>query len=122
FEVIKGLAKTAGGNHGPLDAGIYIVRSERSGKQYIEKHIRGRDVQNGHVAREIRLSRQMQHPNVNHLVAYDISHQTSKASIILGSYEKGGLDTFIYRYREKGDFIPKAFVWKTPLYLAPALC
>ncbi|ORY19209.1 kinase-like domain-containing protein [Clohesyomyces aquaticus] len=118
FHRIKRIS-SPGGDNGALNAGIYLVRSVSSGNLYVEKRIRGRDINSGHAARETRaLKACLSCPNIVDIIGVD----SYIGSIYMSYCDQGALDGVIEQYRSRRKDIPEDFLWRVFLDISLALC
>ncbi|KAI4102157.1 MAG: hypothetical protein L6R37_004522 [Teloschistes peruensis] len=114
------------GQDGCYNAGVYVVRSKRSGQKYIEKKYHWQDVDNDTAKFEMDLLRDLKHPNIVEYVGGFIIHvphtpSISRASMYLEFCDKGNLWEFVNDRVKKQRPIGEPWIWDMLIQLVGAL-
>jgi hypothetical protein len=122
FETIKPLTAAA---RGGCNVGVLLVRSKRSGKTYIEKRMKPRDIDKGRAERELRALIQCKgFPNIVRIREYDLNHsRDGYGSLFMQYCELGSLDGMIKQYGTRDKYLSdEGFLWKVFWDVAIAFC
>ncbi|KAF2878213.1 kinase-like domain-containing protein, partial [Massariosphaeria phaeospora] len=87
----------------------------------IKKKFSRKDVMSGMALREISALDQLDHANINKLVAYDIDMANQVGAAFLELCDLGNLADLIKRHRKAKRPIPEGFVWHVFIALVDAL-
>ncbi|KAI4249451.1 MAG: hypothetical protein LQ352_005641 [Teloschistes flavicans] len=114
------------GKDGCYNAGVYVVRSKRSGQQYIEKKYQWQDVDNDTAKFEMDLLKDLKHPNIVEYVGGFIIHvpqssTLSRASMYLEFCDKGNLWDFVERRVIRMRPLGEPWIWDMLIQLVGAL-
>ncbi|KAL9578067.1 MAG: hypothetical protein Q9212_005961 [Teloschistes hypoglaucus] len=114
------------GQDGCYNAGVYVVRSIRSGQKYIEKKFAWRDVDNDTAKFEMDLMRDLKHPNIVEYVGGFIIHvphtpSLSRASMYLEFCDKANLWDFVNSRVKKQRPVGEPWMWDMLIQLVGAL-
>ncbi|KAF2492242.1 kinase-like protein [Lophium mytilinum] len=121
YRVLKALS-IEGGDNGACNAGIYLVQSNQSGRIYVEKRLKQRDVHDGHAGREVHALKQFRgQKNLCQIIHWELQ-PACIPRIYLEHYELGALDTLIERYKRRSMLLPQGFLYHTLGELSKALC
>jgi serine/threonine protein kinase len=122
FETIKPLTAAA---RGGCNVGVLLVRSKRSGKTYIEKRMKPRDIDKGRAERELRALIQCKgFPSIVRIREYDLNHsRDGYGSLFMQYCELGSLDGMIKQYGTRDKYLSdEGFLWKVFWDVAIAFC
>ncbi|KAL8736395.1 MAG: hypothetical protein Q9181_002428 [Wetmoreana brouardii] len=109
------------GREGYYNAGVYVVRSKRSGKTYVEKRYAPQDVLNSTAEFEMLLLRELRHPNIVEYVTGFIDLRTHRASIYLEHCDKGNLWDFMAQREKFRRPLGEPWVWNIFMQLVSAV-
>ncbi|KAL8686753.1 MAG: hypothetical protein Q9218_006887 [Villophora microphyllina] len=115
------------GGDGCFNAGVYVVKSRRSGKTYIEKKYQWRDVRNDTAKFEMDLLRELKHPNIVEYIAGFIIQvrepfeRRSRASMYLEYCDQGNLYDFVERRVKTNRPLGEPWIWDMFIQLVGAL-
>ncbi|KAK3078504.1 hypothetical protein LTS18_007341 [Coniosporium uncinatum] len=115
------------GERGAMNAGVWLVRSARTGEVCVQKVCRAVDFERSQfpVPQEMAVMRYLSdkggHENVNRLVSLAYDEGRRLGCLVLERCELGTLEGLVLRSREHRITIPEAFLWHIFLSIAEAL-
>ncbi|CAO2654577.1 Nn.00g113100.m01.CDS01 [Neocucurbitaria sp. VM-36] len=122
FTTIKLLASAQNGGN---NRGVFLVKSKRSHKKYIEKRVGRSAIDSGHARREVEAMRRgRNHPTIIQLKISDLDYsRLGYGSIIMQHCELGSLDMLIARFSRRDELLDdEGFLWKVFWDISLALC
>ncbi|KAF2703315.1 kinase-like protein [Pleomassaria siparia CBS 279.74] len=118
FEVVKDLGESGGG----CNDSILVVRSRRSGREYVEKQMSGSLVSRGFAKSEIDFLKQLQgEANTIKMENFLLEEDSRIASIIMEQCDWGSCRDLIKRHHVAEKNISERWLWKAFLQMAEAI-
>ncbi|KAL8966286.1 MAG: hypothetical protein Q9183_003437, partial [Haloplaca sp. 2 TL-2023] len=113
------------GADGCFNAGVYIVRSRRSGTRYVEKKYKTSDILNQNTAREeMNLLRNLRHPNIVKYITGFIEWSdpyNPTASVYTEYCDRGNLWDFMEERYQRRRMIGEEWLWDLYMQLVNAV-
>ncbi|KAL8872368.1 MAG: hypothetical protein Q9174_001996, partial [Haloplaca sp. 1 TL-2023] len=113
------------GDQSSYNAGVYIVRSRRSGTKYVEKKYKAEDILNQNTAREeMNLMRNLRHPNIVKYITGFIEFSdpyNPTASMYMEFCDRGNLWDFLEERYKHRQMMKEEWLWDLYMQLVNAV-
>ena len=125
YDIVKSL-DTRPSITGGMSLGVFLVRSRRTGRLYVEKRIdiskpSRKDRARAELEALQRIRTKGAPLNLNCLISDTWNSNTNICSLVLEYCDGGTIDNSIDMYLKNLDYIPESFIWHTFLSMAKAL-
>ena len=119
---VRGYTKIRSLGRGGMSEAVNLVRSERSGRVYVEKRVRIDMSRRQRTLAELSALRRVeQGRNLNQLHTYLWDERAGLCTFVLEYFDRGSLEKSIEDNRGSGQFYPDMFVWHVLTGISSAL-